>query len=170
MKMSISRFPLPTLGLSLLVLAWATGAGGGENCSDPTPIPHGAFSFSGDTRTMADDFHWGGVGAGSPDAVYAFTLGQGDSFSCDLATSVDLVLYVFGVCEDVMADAWDLSDDDPEFFDYTNETGASQSLFLVIDGLVDGDFYQGEYTLTGTNDGTVASATQSWDAVKALYR
>ena len=145
----------------------------GDTCGAPYPISGGAFEINSTTEGMANDYEMTNYHPeGSPDVVYGITLPAGANFSCDLeGYGVDFVLCLVTDCSDPEGSLVVFSDNDPEFIDYTNETGASQDLFLILDGFEALDS-SGSYTLTGNNGGSGLVATDAcdWGSLKSMFR
>lgn len=147
----------------------APAAIGGEDCAGATPISNGEFDLAGNLTTMSDDYVYDMFGSGAGDAVYAFTLGASDEVAIFLAPENDLVMYLITDCNDPAGSLIAFSDDDPEYIFYSNVTGGPLNLYLVIDGY-DAMHGGGAYSLTGTNEGTVAVEGDTWDQIKVMYR
>jgi hypothetical protein len=145
----------------------------GDTCETATPIPHGDFEYTSSTAGMNDDYDWplDDYGVDAPDVVFGFTLQPGETFICylDLPGS-DFVLYLSTDCGDPEGSALAFSDDDPEEIDYTNESGETQNIYLIVDGYDYEGF--GGFIMSGHNGGTalVANEDLSWGGVKALFR
>ena len=142
----------------------------GDICEDATSIPNGEFTFTASTTGMDDDYAVYGYGEDAPDGVFGFTLPHNAIFTCQFdIVGADLVIALVTDCSDPDGSCVDFSDDDPEYIDYTNGTGDSQLIYLIVDGYGEGD--QGGFVMSGFNEGSglVAVTPMSWGEVKARY-
>jgi Bacterial pre-peptidase C-terminal domain len=146
----------------------------GDNCGNVTPIPHGAFSFTATTTDLGDDMAFPldpDYGGGAPDAMFAFQLGAGGSFTCDITLAgADFVIYLIDRCTDPQSSNDYFSDGDPESLHFVNSGAEPLTMVLVIDGY--NEYESGGFRLEGYNDGlpTVSNKVINWGEMKARYR
>lgn len=103
---------------------------------------------------------------------FAITLVSGGSFTATVAPDqTDAALFVLDGCEPVncLAYADQAGWVEPETITYTNATGSTKTVYLVIDSYMAGTC--GSYLAAFTcNGGEVATEESSWGAIKSLYR
>lgn len=129
------------------------GSTTGETCADPILLPLDELFDSETTEGFADDYHtWGSAAAAAcgnfgtfqydaPDVVYAVEVPDGKTLTVVAQSQLgwDLAVAIFTDCGMPAQSCKDDADDalpssDPELAEYTNTTGATQTVFVVVDG------------------------------------
>lgn len=194
----ISDFPAPYTGTYYLaVIAWDPAATGAyqaflrcaqappppvnDTCAGALALPCKSVNLTGTTRGAANDYTpitsgsggCTGFAANGADVVYVLTLAPTGSVALDYTSADDGSIYLLDACVSPAGAACVAGADatftgDTEHLDYTNTSGANQTLYLVLDSFGTGSF--GDFTLTGTvSCPPVAVAPLSWGALKARF-
>ena len=137
-------------------------------------VPDGTYSFSGDTCGSTNhiefldcaDFSEAGL-----DNFYEFTMLPGSTIDVTVTSTADGALWILDACAEPFTclgygDA--TLSGEPETVAYTNDTGAQQRVFLVVDswGVDSCGTFTGEITVNG---GVVGFELPSWGEVKARF-
>lgn len=146
-----------TLGAALaLAFAAEARAQGGETCATAQLLPCGAVQVPTSTVTAANDYDQAGACTGfaseGPDVVFRIELVAGGALDLTFDGPYDASIYLITDCGDPVNTCVAGSDTYPpglpDAIAYTNNSGATQTLYLVVDGFSDIDFGPG--VLAGT--------------------
>lgn len=134
-------------------MAGGGGSTTGDTCADPILLPLDELFDSETTEGFADDYHtWSSAAAvacddfsafqyDAPDVVYAVEVPNGKTLTVVAQSQLgwDLAIAIFTDCGMPPQSCKDDADaalpkSDPELAEYTNSTGATQTVFVVVDG------------------------------------
>ena len=148
-----------------------------DTCADAEIIPTGAYSIDSSTTSAAGDYSptlstCTGYGAAGNDLVYVICLGDGETFDVTMTAGFDDSIYLVLDCEDIDGTCVAGADAYPSgsTFTYTNASGSSLQLYLIVDGY--GSTNNGDFNIAGVNGGTcdpVGNESMNWGSVKAMF-
>jgi hypothetical protein len=144
----------------------------------PSVIQATGTSFAGDTcdgRLMIISLPCAAYAVMGFEHFYEIFVPSNCQFTAHVTAATDGVLWLLDSCEapgaayNCLAFADDgLTAGAPETLTWTNTTGAARSVFLVIDGY--GDGVCGPYTFEFTSDCAVATESENFGSLKAMFR
>lgn len=144
----------------------------------PSVIQATGTSFSGNTcdgRLMIISLPCAAYAVMGYEHFYEIFVPSNCQFTAHVTSTTDGVLWLLDNCEapgaayNCLAFADDgLTAGAPETLTWTNTTGAARSVFLVIDGY--GDGVCGDYTFEFSSDCAVATESENFGSVKAMFR
>ncbi len=148
-------------------------------CADAEIIPFGPFNIDSSTESATADYSptlsscTGYSQAAGNDVVYVICLADGETFDVTMTAGFDDSIYLVLDCEDIDGSCVAGEDNYPSgsYFSYTNASGATQQLYLIVDGY--GSSNNGEFNIAGTNGGScdpVGNESMDWGSIKSLYR